>query len=115
MTEINKVIKRPEKMFILKDIEYELWKIFMWARDWILLYCKLTLICCYIYRWLESLKLTWNIHKHTAVVCTFQNNPCAFVLLLDAQGCKKCVILSEECYVEHSLLSKHFETTHVRL
>jgi len=24
MTEINKVIKGPEKMFILKDIEYEL-------------------------------------------------------------------------------------------
>ena len=92
MTEINKVIKGPEKIFILKDIEYELWKIFTWERDWILLYRKLlpiVLLCCYIYRWLKSLKLTWNIHKHTTVVCTFQNNSCAFALLLDAQGCKK--------------------------
>jgi len=65
------------------------------------LYCKLlpiVLIYCYIYRWLESLKLTWNIHKHIVVICTFQNNSCAFALLLDAQGCKKCVIQSERTF-----------------
>jgi len=51
-----------------------------------------------------------NTEAYSCVVL-FNNNPCAFVLLLDVQGCKKLVIPSEEYSEEYSFLFKPFETT----
>jgi len=79
-------------------------------RDWILFVCWKLLrnaLLLLVFIEAEIEKLTWNIHEHTTVLVRPKTTHVLLLLLLEAQGCKKCVFPSEECSEEHSLLSSH--------
>ena len=78
-------------------------------RDWILFVCWKLLrnaLLLLVFIEAEIEKLTWNIHEHTTVLVRPKTTHVLLLLLLDAQGCKKCVFSMWRMYSRTFFLCK---------